>query len=330
MSYGTGTAQNFPLITWVTCWTLALMTFSSGLVLIFPQLSFIAAHGKFRKSASKSTISSRWQQVPKSYFQHMYAVGISITSIFLIMAHANSLDNGDLEFSFLSYLFERIENLLQLMWDGRRFDAQTLSLASSVSLNSNRGNVHKILLSCFILHTARRYLECRYMTSYGNSTMHIGGYICGLFHYILVPVCLVIADNKFSTTSSTCIGLPYPILLFLVASYQQFVSHKKLYEIKNITIKAQNNSKNGANLGYRIPRGSMFDYVCCPHYFDEILIYLSFYLMSPASPSLLFLLIWVSSNLTVVSCFQLQWYKNEFSSTSGFPNNWKRIIPFVF
>jgi len=334
-------------------------------VLYLPQLSNVARHGKMHKVESqegcgRALSSGRWQhQVPKSYFWHMYVVGVFVSMLFLVSQYLHYLEitantNNDVDpynnrNSLLTILFGCTEEALRKLYigtgDGVRNSSKICRMNPGFS-SANIVHIRITLLFCFLLHSARRFLECVYITSYGNSKMHVLGYLCGLFHYVLVPVCLVLAnDDQFLFTvkshESSCYTpfhrLPVALLLYVAASYQQFISHKILYDLKthaSANSHYRQRGKKSRTVGgtlqsYKVPRGSLFEYVCCPHYLQEIIIYFSFYLISPSSPTLLFLFIWVTANLSVVSCNQLQWYKEEFS-TNKLPKHWKRIFPFIF
>jgi hypothetical protein len=92
--------------------------------------------------------------------------------------------------------------------------------------------------------------------------------------------------------------------------------------ISNHTIEVEYN--------YEVPRGSWFQYVCCPHYTAEILIYISFMLLSPNSFAMRCLVIWVTSNLAVTGKRQLDWYRTNNHLKNHIPDHWYVLIPGVW
>ncbi|RWS26902.1 putative polyprenol reductase-like protein, partial [Leptotrombidium deliense] len=76
-----------------------------------------------------------------------------------------------------------------------------------------------------------------------------------------------------------------------------------------------------------IPRGGLFNYVSCPHYFTEIIIYLSFFLISNCHNSWFPLLFWVTVSQLLNGQVTHQWYKSTFPK---YPSNRKAVIPFIF
>lgn len=81
---------------------------------------------------------------------------------------------------------------------------------------------------------------------------------------------------------------------------------------------------------YSFPVGFGFDSVACPHYTAEILIYISFCMLSPSSLPLFSMLVWVVTNLSVVADSQFEWYKKNFPTEMNLKKEWKRMIPGVW
>lgn len=71
----------------------------------------------------------------------------------------------------------------------------------------------------------------------------------------------------------------------------------------------------------------MFEYVSCPHYMAEILVYCALTVVLGApNTSWWLLLLWTWSNQIVVAFFSHNWYKENFSS---YPRSRKAIFPFI-
>ena len=79
---------------------------------------------------------------------------------------------------------------------------------------------------------------------------------------------------------------------------------------------------------HAIPRGGLFEYVSCPHYLMEIIIYLAFLLIGgPLHVTLLSIVIFVVTNQLVAGCLTHQWYRCHFGTL--YPAQRKAVIPFV-
>lgn len=78
-------------------------------------------------------------------------------------------------------------------------------------------------------------------------------------------------------------------------------------------------------LGYRIPRGFLFERISCPNHFGELLEWGGFALMAWNCPASTFFL-WTAANLIPRSLAHHNWYKEEFPD---YPKNRKAIVPWL-
>lgn len=174
-----------------------------------------------------------------------------------------------------------------------------------------------ILFSMFEIHMIRRQWESKTITIYGQSTMHVGGYFCGLVHYLGVSVTLLSPNQHYKAVHYWQIVVSF--IFYILGSYAQCKCHYILYLIK----------KRNPHMKYQIPKGFWFDYICCPHYLAEIIIYSSYLVLRPERTSALLLFVWVSCNLSIVSNEHYIWYNNSFGK-DNVPKLWRRLIPFVW
>jgi len=187
----------------------------------------------------------------------------------------------------------------------------------------NMGNSVTLCLVMWTAHVFRRLVESAWITLYGESKMHVGGYVAGLVHYIAVPFCISRSRScQLYLLSGTSESVLRVILfsLYFTANCYQYQAHLILYRLKA--------SAPSVATRYSLPSSSWFRYVCCPHYSCEILIYLCLAMMLPCSPSMWLLLAWVTTNLAVVSDRNLTWYKNKFRDR--IPKSWWRICPLIW
>lgn len=76
---------------------------------------------------------------------------------------------------------------------------------------------------------------------------------------------------------------------------------------------------------YVIPRGWLFDYISCPHYFGEIVEWGGWALMTWSLPGLAFFIV-TFANLFPRGIASHKWYKERFPD---YPSARKAVIPFV-
>lgn len=182
---------------------------------------------------------------------------------------------------------------------------------------------HILCFFLWLLHNFRRLWETHFITIYGSSTMHIGGYLAGLLHYMITPITFYFASPPLDQLSShQRLRFLSAICLFLWASWTQHNCHLILYNIKvrNLNIPCRPI--------YEVPTQSYFKYICCPHYLAEILVYLSFLLLLHFDPTVMLLLVWVTTNLSVVANRHYRWYLQNLPT--DVPHNWKRLVPLIW
>lgn len=174
-----------------------------------------------------------------------------------------------------------------------------------------------LLSTLFLCHILRRLYECFYVHRFGpNSTMSIIHYLVGLFHYPMVGLTILV-DYEYSDYQPSFIIICLSLFLFFNASYVQYRVHLTLANIRRNT-----------NENYPIPHGYWpFKYFSSPNYIAEIVLYISFWLISHHTSSFLSLLIWVLVNQSLSALFAHQWYRQHYGNE--YPSNRYALIPFL-
>lgn len=160
------------------------------------------------------------------------------------------------------------------------------------------------LLSMLVqIQVMRRLYEVEMVQKLSTEAqMHVFHFILGLGHYF----CLVIIANSLRiglTTSLTDVVIGIISLgLFIWASFCQFKAHWLLASLRR-----------HAKMEYVLPVGSFFATCSSPHYFFEIVIYISFLmLVKGRSLNLGLALLFVICNLTTTAYFTHAWYLRVF------------------
>lgn len=97
-------------------------------------------------------------------------------------------------------------------------------------------------------------------------------------------------------------------LLFFKAAKHQHLVHKALYELRK---------RPRPDSPYAVPTGDSFKYTLTPHYFAEILIYLSLaFIAAPPghwiNGTLFYAVVFVATNLGVTAAGTRKWYEAKF------------------
>ena len=307
--------QSRSLIAIYIVWSL-LALFS----LFMPFLADLAGHGKTRQDVGTTHANNKKKKKNKT----------------LLESFAHSLVVPKRWFWHF-YLFGLVALILQVQVYYIMFkDDYTTELVSS--------STSSISLLLLTTHLTRRLYECQRVHQWKpSSSMHVMGYLLGLLHYLLLPLVVIRIECESTkrttttttttlTTSSSMIQTSFAVLLNLWAQYQQYRHHCILAD--TTTNHGQNTSRQStssvtrhrhtrssssssktiitATEPYRLPppHTAWFQYLLCPHYTAEILIYTSLALLIGSWTSLS-LLVWVTINLSVSAHQQSQWYRQQ-------------------
>jgi 3-oxo-5-alpha-steroid 4-dehydrogenase 3 len=234
---------------------------------------------------------------------------------------------------------------LQLLSHGRAFQAiaariRPEHLDQAISIN-------QVMLCWCVLLTQglRRLHECLSFSKPSSSTMWFVHWFAGLGFYLAVAVAVWIEGaglfrilsgsrrlligtagtvlthrlslNDFDLTSRfsgrTLLSLP----IFLIASGIQHDCHHYLSSLKK----------------YTLPTHPMFNWILCPHYTAECIIYLSLaFLAAPKgeimNKTLLSAVFFVAVNLGITASTTRQWYRQKFGE-SAVQGKWN-MIPLIY
>lgn len=207
----------------------------------------------------------------------------------------------------------------------------------------------------FGIHVTQRLFECLFVHKYSPRRLTIFLHISGLSYYVFAPLSqtadmlwkcssetLTLHGHSYSeyqcltcdTTSESSLPCPFPdttisywsflsLLLFTVGSITQVWGHWKLATVKPAFSAKMPNTK------YGVPRGGLFEYIACPHYFGESLVYLGLLLSCQyIGLSLLVHVSFVWLNQIMSAKNTHLWYVQTFPSEM-LPKNRKAIIPFL-
>ncbi|KAI8326844.1 3-oxo-5-alpha-steroid 4-dehydrogenase-domain-containing protein [Blakeslea trispora] len=175
------------------------------------------------------------------------------------------------------------------------------------------------------LHLARRVYESYLIEQPSKqATMHLSHYLIGIGFYgaMVLGTWLegTTSDLSWPVKSEPMTGLDLIVMaLFVYASVHQHRCHVILASLRQTREPV-----------YRIPRGDWFESIVAPHYFADILIYLSLCLLYRFQNAIVCCgLIWTIVNLSIVATETEAWYRKYFDAQylSTFPQGRWKIIP---
>lgn len=182
--------------------------------------------------------------------------------------------------------------------------------------------------SVFILHLFRRIYESITLSIFSRR-QHLGplDLFWGFSFYIAAGVALI-ADGPEFKQMSACLSVRnlswyhgIGLGLFIWASMHH---HKCLQIFAKLR---RNRAGHIVSTAYKVPSGDWFDLVSCPHYFAEILVYISIgFLLGMRSVTWWWTVAYVFTNQLYLAYNTHMWYLGKFGQ---FQNNRKMLIPFI-
>lgn len=160
-----------------------------------------------------------------------------------------------------------------------------------------------------LIQSSRRLFECLFVSNFSKtSNIHIFHYLVGVYFYTTINIIPLVMYLLDMSNDVSVWGMIVPIIIFTIASLDQSYNHKILSKQKK----------------YTIPKIGLFQYVVCPHYFDEIIIYGSIFLIKP-SISFSLVVVWVAVNLSISANESFHFHKSQDEIKFQ-----KRIFPFIY
>ncbi|XP_072920742.1 polyprenal reductase [Hemitrygon akajei] len=249
------------------------------------------------------------QDLPKSWFSHFYVVSAMWNSFLLIITCQN-------------------------LFFGQPFPLWLQRLLSflSGSVQLKPGNELSVLLVQIMLFVqgVRRLIECTVVSVFSNGSIHPVQYCWGLVYYILVGLTvhcegLHPGSKVFTMHDLIAQGQWYHITgiaLFLWATIHHHKSHLILANLRK--------NKSGEVINYRhsIPHGDWFEFVSCPHYFAELLIYFALSVTFKGQHlTWWFIVLYVLCSHALMAIQSHEFYVKKFDN---YPKTRKAFIPYIF
>ena len=302
---------------WLTTsyWTICIL--GCILVITTPFFSSIHAYGKLRVG-NKQRICG---MLPKHLFSHFYYVGLLWSAVLLYTCNTDDKSLFTLIRAVLGITLRGCEDAAQRCQDTARKRDDTVQ-------------VNAALLGIF-LHTGVRLWESVFLFRKGSAKMHLFGYLIGMSFYVAAPWTIVVSSSQWRCEHFE-ISLSHQredegdevdvgflvkgvvvSLLYVWSSVHQHWCHKILARLRD----------GRAGDRYSIPVGDYFEWVSCPHYFMEIVLYFSLLLWNDFELNSVLLFLFVVMNLGITARKTHQWYLDKFPE--DYPKHRKAIIPYV-
>ncbi|KAJ9545949.1 hypothetical protein OSB04_025656 [Centaurea solstitialis] len=178
------------------------------------------------------------------------------------------------------------------------------------------GDLRFVLLKFAVtFHFFKRDMEVLFVHKYSGG-MVLGSVILISIFYFSAAIGLIVVHYLSLGLQEPSIDLKYiGLIVFILGIFGNFYHHSLLSKLRKTNEK-----------GYKIPQGGLFNYVICPHYLFEILIFVGISFISQTP--LAFACTFGDSLYLIARSYETRkWYVNKFED---FPKNIKCVIPYVF
>lgn len=280
------------------------------------QVSDFYVYGKSLDVSRKTNLFWKIFLVPKKYFRHFY-----VLSLFVFIASLSIIIVN----SFPCNMSKNFNALLNSISE----DYQALfKIEKSDNLEYTSSLIFTLIL--MIIQSSRRLYESTFISVYSSqSKINIVHYLFGHSFYIaaaLSTLCPILMSSKesghdFITIIDHLVDRKRAILfvLFIYTSHYQHISHKILANLRK--------DKTGRVIAEKhfVPSGGPFEYVSCPHFLTEILIYLLIVIVQGFENTywnLIFSLVFFTQIINAVT--EHRWYRKNYKD---YPETRKAIIP---
>ncbi|XP_044054693.1 polyprenol reductase [Siniperca chuatsi] len=243
--------------------------------------------------------------VPKRWFWHFYAVSVGW--------------NGFLLALYLSLIFQHqsypswLTGILDILTGVPSTDSQVPQLSTLL--------VQLLLFA----HSLRRLLECLFVSVFSDGAIHLVQYVFGVGYYVVLGLTVLCSDRLGKGTGSLLSQLDW----FHVAGNALFIGASLMQHQSMVLLARLRTGKSGTveTLAHRVPKGGWFELVSCPHYFAELLIYVSLSLVfGGLSLTWWFVVLYVLFNQALAAQLCHDLYISKYES---YPRHRKAFIPFV-
>jgi len=280
------------------------------------QASSFYVYGKSLAVTKKKGLFWRYFLVPKTYFSHFYILSVSIfipSLVIAILYYAPSKPGAQIH--------EAIDSLMKLSKD-------LVKIKVAQDLNQVVSLVFTLIL--MVVQCSRRLYECLFISVYSNnSRINLLHYVFGHSFYIfaalstLCPIVFSKTSESFSVNDlfDNLLNKERALLfvLFVYTSHHQQKCHKILANLR------KDKTGNVITEQHYVPSGGLFEYVSCPHFLLETILYFIIILMQKFSIfywNVIFLL--VLSTQTINAITNHRWYKMKYKD---YPKVRRAIFP---
>mgnify|MGYP000999952471 CR=1 FL=1 len=178
--------------------------------------------------------------------------------------------------------------------------------------------VNYIIIGMFVLHYVNRSIIFPLRIKTNGKKMPISIMFMALFFNLINGFLIGYYLGEFKVYSIEWLQSPQFIIGTFIFAGGMFIN----WQSDTILI----NLRKPGEVGYKIPKGGLFNYISCPNLFGETLEWLGFAILTWSLPGLAFF-IWTFANLIPRALSHHKWYQENFND---YPESRKAVFPFIW
>ncbi|KAG9469765.1 polyprenol reductase [Eleutherodactylus coqui] len=250
----------------------------------------------------------QWFDLPKRWFWQFYFLSVIWNGALLVLL-------------VRSLLGIQLPHWVQLLFNFFHKDSEQ---------KVSDGELSTLLaLSLLWIHSFRRLLECRFVSIFSGGVINLAQYCLGIGYYFLLGITVLDhaqLDHKKVSVPELLQQLHwYHIVGCLLYAWASLHHHRCHVILANLR---KDKTGKVVTMSHVMPSGDWFEQVSCPHYFAELLIYISIALLFGLTHWTWWLLVlFVLFNQSLVAILCHEYYQQKFDS---YPAHRKAFIPYVF
>ncbi len=178
---------------------------------------------------------------------------------------------------------------------------------------------HTIAMVLVLAHFAKRCLETLFVHKYSGVMNGWTVLVVGSLYSTLAWLLAEVATHDVTPELVEAEGfedlLVVGLAIWTVGQLLNYWHHRLLA-----------NLRKPGETGYKLPRGGLFRFVACPHYFAEVIAWVGYALFFHHISGAV-LTVFMASYLMGRSHNTVKWYRNKLGEV---PPGWRRMIPFIY
>lgn len=262
------------------------------------------------------TMLTRLASTPEGIVCAAFALG---SPAFFVLEYTEALNFGYSKFAERSKIDCNLKMPSRLGMFWIYFPAALTYAALAIYLRGAEAlyltNWHLTCFTLMTLHFVKRLLEVLFLHKYSGSIGAVSVMLISPLYTVIAGIIAIAATLRFPAGSEPEVSA-LGVAVWAAGQFGNFYHHWLLAGLRS-----------GGEKQYKVPRGGLFGFCCCPHYTCELVAWFGFCLVFVHAEAYCLTL-----TMTMYLCGRapatLNWYREK--GLEDLPAGWKSIVPLVW